>query len=133
MSQSDAKICNIKPLDNTFKLTDSLRQSLHFPFQDPHTFPFHEYRKPIPKKPTPIQCSFTATRQQNLMAMQPAVRYTEGADAPVQGASVFTLQIRSENHPAVQYRGVACRQSLQRSVSAWKASGRAPVFPFLQR
>ena len=66
-------------------------------------------------------------------AMQAAARYTEGADAPVQGASVFIVQIRSENHPAVQHQGVACRRSLQRSVSAWKASGRAPVFPFLQR
>ncbi len=78
-------------------------------------------------------CSFTVTRQQSLSAMQAAARYTEGADAPDQGASVFTVQIRSENHPAVQYQGVACRRSPQRSVSAWKASGRAPVFPYRQQ
>ncbi|MBQ5273825.1 hypothetical protein FD763_03760 [Klebsiella quasipneumoniae] len=48
-------------------------------------------------------------------AMQTTARH-EGIDAPVQGAPVFTVQIRSENHPAVQHQDVACRQSLQRSV-----------------
>lgn len=48
-------------------------------------------------------------------AMQATARH-EGVDAPVQGASVFTVQIRSENHPAVQHQDVAYRQSLQRSV-----------------
>lgn len=50
-----------------------------------------------------------------LTAMQAAARH-EGVDAPVKGASVFTVQIRSENHPAVQHQDVAYRQSLQRSV-----------------
>ncbi|HAC6565711.1 TPA_asm: hypothetical protein G0B48_11080 [Salmonella enterica subsp. indica] len=49
------------------------------------------------------------------LAMQATARH-EGVDAPVKGASVFTVQIRSENHPAVQHQDVACRQSLQRSV-----------------